>query len=216
VIGQCQLRSDLGQVAPPVSAGDEIEEPLEGMVDQLAYYRLDFDGTLSLPDFPNRIRFGFMIRLDTNRVWQEFQFHVNMRPDVYEVSGDAAEQKVRIHVDAGGDKLDRAITFAELRNPQRLLSELGGPALPLVLGVVNPAISGNSTNLSQTLGVRWTAENASLVLGRNSLRAYRLRATVLNRYHATLYVSPVGELLRAELPDDIVLINNAVSALRKP
>jgi hypothetical protein len=47
------------------------------------------------------------------------------------------------------------------------------------------------------------------------VRAYRLKATLLDRFHATFYVSPVGEILRVELPNKIVVVNDRVSVLRR-
>ena len=38
---------------------------------------------------------------------------------------------------------------------------------------------------------------------------------LVDRYNVTLYVSPVGEILRAELPGQIVLVNDAISGLRR-
>lgn len=213
-IGQCQLRADIGQAVSSL-AYDEFDESLEGMISQVTYYRLDLDGTLFLPELSHRARFGFMIKLDTNRVWQEFLLNINFRPDIYELSGNAVEQRVRIHVDAGGDKFDRSFHLSELRNPQRILTEIGGPALPLLLGMMGAGSTTTSTNLFDAIGMKWEAENDSLLMGRSSVRVFRISTTVLGRYHANLYVSPVGEVLRAELPNNIVLLNNSVPALRR-
>ena len=49
-----------------------------------------------------------------------------------------------------------------------------------------------------------------LKFGRTELRIYRLEALLLGRYRAVLIVSPVGEVLRIELPDDLVMVNDAL------
>ena len=48
------------------------------------------------------------------------------------------------------------------------------------------------------------------MVGRTELRVYRLEARLLGRYRAVLIVSPVGEILRVELPDDLVMVNEAL------
>jgi hypothetical protein len=41
-----------------------------------------------------------------------------------------------------------------------------------------------------------------------SVRAYRLKTRILDRYDIVIFVSRVGEILRVELPDEIVLTND--------
>jgi len=213
-VGYCRWRADVGQEFATGARMSEEEEPVEGMVQHLAYYTLDVDGNVAVADLPHRARFVFSLRLDTNRVWQWFDLRITLRPDVYEISANAAEQTVKLHVDAGADKVDRSFRFSEFQNPQRLLTEIGGPALPLMLGIFGPAAAGGGTNALQTMGLKWEAHNDALLLGRNSVRAYRLKGTLFDRFHMNFYVSPVGEILRVELPDKIVLLNDQLSALR--
>ena len=211
-LGYCQWRADVGQ---ELAAGTRLEDPehlIEGMVRHFEYYRLDVDGYVVLPELRQRARFDFVLKLDTNRVWQEFQLRLTMRPDVYEVSADAGEEVLRVRADLGGEPFRRSIAFSELRNPQKLLADLGGPAWPLLLAMMGGSAT---TNLSAgSLGFRWRAHNDSLKLGRNAVRAYRLHARLLGRHEAALYVSPVGEILRVELPQRIVLLNDALPGLQ--
>ncbi len=216
-IGFCRWRPDIGQeYATGARMVEEEDEILEDMARQLAYYTLDVDGNLDLPHLGHRARFVLGAKLDTNRLWQDFHARVTVRPDVYEVTASAAQQTVRIHVNAGGDTLDRTLRWADFQNPQKLLLELGGPAFPLVLGALGVAVppSAAGTNLAQSLGIKWDACNGSLLIGHNNVRAYRLTGTVLDRFTATFYVSPVGEILRVELPGKILLLNNALAALQ--
>ncbi len=213
VIGLCHWRPEVGQERATGAQLIDEEDPLEGMVEQLAYYTLDFDGSMTPPGFPTRVRFSFHLRLDTNNVWQNFDVNVAMRPDVYELSADASAQTVRLRVDAGGDQLNRSFRFAEFQNPQRLLRELGGPMFPAIAAGFGIPLSTNALTL-QSLGVRWEARNDSLVVGRNRVRAYRLQTKLFDRYRITFFISTVGELLRAELPGEIVLVNEALAGLR--
>ena len=49
-----------------------------------------------------------------------------------------------------------------------------------------------------------------LKLGRNPIRVFRIEAKLFDRFRAVFFVSPLGELLRVELPDDVVLMNDAL------
>ena len=43
------------------------------------------------------------------------------------------------------------------------------------------------------------------------MRAYRLQARLLDRYQARIFVSRVGEILRVDLPDEVVLLNDQLA-----
>jgi hypothetical protein len=210
-LGYCLWRADIGQ---EIATGLRMveDEPVEGMVQRLAYYTLDLEGNAALTDFPTRMRFSASLKLDTNYAWQTFEIRVTMRPDSYELLADAAEQTVHFRVDAGADKFDRKFRLAELQNPQRLLQELGGPMLPMMAAAIGVPLSTN--RISASLGLRWEARNDSILVGRTRLRAYRLQTRLVDRYRLILFVSPVGEILRAELPGNIVLLNDQLSGLR--
>jgi hypothetical protein len=213
VIGYCNWRPDVGQeFATGARMNDE--EPLEGMVQELSHYSLDFEGAMTPPDFPARVRFAFRLRLDTNQAWQLFHAHVSMKPDVYELSANSVAQTVRVRVDAGGDQMDRTFRFSELQNPQKLLTEFGGPMFPTMIAAMGVPLTTNKLSAS-SLGLRWDARNDSLLIGGNRVRAYRLQTKLLDRWRVTFFISPVGELLRAEFPGELVLVNNALSGLRQ-
>lgn len=211
-IGYCRWRADIGQEVATGAKMLDTPDVVEGMVPNLTSYTLDIDGNVSIPDVPQRARFVLNLTLDTNRVWKHFVARVTVRPDIYEISADSTQKLARIYVDAGADKFTREIPFSELQDPRKLLLEFGGPALPLMLGIVGPPKTDGTNALS--LPIKWEAHNDALLLGRNNIRAYRLKATLLDRYRATFYVSPVGEILRVELPDKIHLVNDVVSGLR--
>jgi hypothetical protein len=212
-LGYCHWRPDIGQErATGVKLLDEEEDPIEGMVPRLAYYTLDLDGNVTIPGFPTRIRFSAGLKLNTNFVWETFETRVRLRPDVYEVFADAAEQAVRVHVDAGGDQFDRKFRFAQFRDPQMLLRELGGPMLPAMATALGFPLSTNNVSAA-ALGMRWEARHDSVIVGHNRVRAYRLHTKLLDRYKITLFISPVGEILRAELPNNIVLVHDQLAGL---
>ena len=213
-IGYCRWRADVGQELATGAMMVDSPEPVEGFVQHLTSYSLDVDGNLSIPDMPQRARFVFTLTLDTNRVWKHFLLRVTMRPDIYEITANSTQKVVRVLVDAGAEKFTREIPFADLRDPRKLLFELGGPAMPLMLGFLGPLPSSDTPG-APTLPIKWEAYNDALLLGRTPIRAYRLRATLLDRYKATFYVSMVGEILRVELPERVVLVNDVITGLRR-
>jgi hypothetical protein len=212
-IGSCRWRPDVGQELATGARMDE-DEPVEGMIPDLSHYTLDLDGYVTLPDFPVRTRFSSLLKLSTNFSWLRFDGRAVMRPDTYELSASATEQTVSLRVDAGGDQFTRVFRFSELQNPQKLLLELGGPMLPLLASSLGMPIATNQISAT-SFGLHWEARHDWLTIGGNRVRAYRLQARPLGRYRITLYVSPVGEILRAELPGDLVLLNEALSGLRQ-
>ena len=173
-------------------------------------FSLDVEGSLTLPDFPLPTAFSLALRFDTNRLWQSFAGRATMLPDVYEISADAAAQTARLHVDAGDDQLDRTFRFAEFQNPRPLLEEFGGPMLPMMLAALGVPLSSNQLS-ADSLGLRWEASHDSILVGTNRVPAYRLEMKPLGRYQITLFISPVGELLRAELPNNIVLVQDTAA-----
>jgi hypothetical protein len=213
-IGYCRWRADVGQELATGMVMSDSAEP-EGMVRNLTSYTLDIDGSVAIPDVPQRARFVFNITLDTNRVWQQFHLRVTLRPDVYEVSANATQNTVRVMVDAGADKFSRDIPFADFRDPRKLLLDVGGPALPLLLGVMGPLPSVNNNSNTVALPIRWEAHNDAMMLGKNPIRAYRLKGTLLDRYSATFYVSMVGEILRVDFPQKVSLVNDIITGLRR-
>jgi hypothetical protein len=50
-------------------------------------------------------------------------------------------------------------------------------------------------------------------IGHTSVRAYRLDATLLDSYRMYVVVSGVGEILRIDLPDGWVLLNDDLFSL---
>ena len=209
----------IGRAHCVASIGEELatgktmaeEPPPEGMIKGLSGYSLDFDGNVSLEDL-SRLRFSFTLKLDTNQNWQEMSLKFIVKPFSWEIRSAAEAQIVQYITEDDEEKRTRSFTFADLRNPEKILRELGGPALPAVLGTLglpqNPARMS-----SRAPGLDWEARNDRLRIGNNLIRVYRLEARLFDRYRAVLFVSKVGEILRVELPDEIVMTNDALTSL---
>lgn len=188
------------------------EEPPEGMVKRALNYTLDVSGNLFL-DQTQRVRFSADLRLSTNYVWEEFGLRIGVRPTEWTVRTVAAQEKVRLTVDEGNRAFQREFAFRDLRKPEKLLREFGGPFLPATLAAFGFSMPTTDSVQNLSLGLNWEAHQDRLEIGNARLRCYRLRARLFDRYEVVLFVSTIGEILRVELPDQIVLRNEALASL---
>ena len=90
-----------------------------------------------------------------------------------------------------------------------LAGDLHRQAALAAFGLPLPATKPSSASI----GLKWDARNDRIKIANNLVRVYRLEAGLFDRYKVVLYVSPVGEILRLELPDEIVLTNDALTNL---
>lgn len=196
----------------PAPAGAPAVRP-DGMAGVVLGYQLDLDGNLLLKD-PPRIRFNVRLNLDPDYTWTRlFVRAVITMPEAprtleLEAEADAAQQTLRLRpalftADQGAE--EEVIPLADLRDPERLLSRMGaGPAAVALAGLGLPL-----KNLGAgSAGLEWEAvKGHRLPLGRTRVPVYLLRARLLNRDLLSLYVADSGEVLRAELPNEVTLVN---------
>ncbi len=208
-IGFCRWVTSVGALANK-KPSDEFEP--EGMVDEPNSYNLDLEGNATLNGSTNRLRFDVNLKLSLDRAWEEFTIRANMRPDSWELHATAADQKARFLIDGPVERWEQTFTFADLRNPQVLLREFGGPLALGILGTMGNFGLGapDTTNSAPSaLPIKWDANNDTMRFGHSKVRVYRLRAKLFDRYEAFIFVSRVGEILWVELPDKLILSNDA-------
>jgi hypothetical protein len=210
-VGHCRWVPSIGEGQPTGGLfGDE--PPPEGMVRRPLHYVLDVNGTILLGE-PQPLRFSFDLKLTTNHAWQEFALRLSLRPNDWTLRSIAAEEKLRLVIDEGGARSERVFRFADFRNPDKLLREFGGPMLPATLAALGFSIPAQDSAQSFSLGLNWEANQDRLTVGNARIRGYRLRARLFDRFQIMLFVSSVGEILWVELPDQVVLRNEAINAL---
>jgi hypothetical protein len=175
-----------------------------GPEQKLTGYTLNFEGSL-LYKGSNHVRFQIAFALDTNKVWQDFRFRASMRPRAWDVHALAAAEKIALKVSEGDTTWDKTWTFAELRDPQALFGEVGGAFALGVLGM-NQSLPGVARQ-----GIEWEAHEDRMKFGVTTVHGYRLEAFILGQ-RVQIFVSRVGEILRVDLPRDISLRNQALSA----
>ena len=202
----------VGGTVPANQTPDEEEVEPEGMIEDPTGYNIDFSGNFSIEN-QTRLRFGLDLRFTTNRLWQFLTLHVGIRPTFVEISAAAAAQTVKVTIDDETGHIEQNLKFSDLQNPEKLLQLVGAPFSPAILAGL-----GLPRNLTQTtpnaLGVHWEARHDWLSIGKERMRAYRLQAQLLGRFTMTFFISLEGEILRVELPDDILLVNYQLALLQ--
>ena len=202
--GYCRWRPNVGEELNTGKVGTEDYE-LEGMVKQLSGYRIDVEGSLIFEEASERLRFDLAGVFATNKVWKEVSARIAVRQNVWEIDARSEEEKLRIISGTGDGKWEKNLSFGDLGNPAGILAELGLPMLPLILN--QWGFSDTTSQLS--LGLQWEARNDWFAIGHSRIRVYRVQAKLLDRYKIVAIVSRVGEILRIELPNQLVLLNDA-------
>lgn len=205
VIGFCRW---VTETVGATNSQDSTDEPLpEDMVSRVTGYRASFDGSVTIPALSNRVRFDFNSTLATNHDWRTMSLRMSLRRDSVLLESSAAAQTLRFKFDGEHGAFDNTFKFSDLQNPQALLRTFQLP-LPMLADLDLPKLA--STNAPQ-LGLNWTSREDRINLGHTSTRAYRVQARLLDRYNIVVIISRAGEILRVELPDEIVLLNDQLT-----
>lgn len=210
-IGYCRWAANVGQDLADRMEKEDLSP--EGMVDALSNYRIDFEGNIALGEFSNRLRFDFTMGLSTNHVWQDFVLRLNLRPSSWELRSVASEETIHMKAEDEGGKTERVIKFRELQDPEFLIREMEMPLPVHMLGAFGVPMGGKGTNSTASIGLKWEARNDWVTIGHTSVKAYRLEARLLERYKFVMIVSQVGEVLRVEFPDELLLVNDQLNNL---
>ncbi|HXD00398.1 MAG TPA: hypothetical protein VN048_13735 [Verrucomicrobiae bacterium] len=192
----------------PASAGNLVGDlPVNGPADAPKGYLLDLQGNVAPDSNTGRIYFDLSLELATNRAWEQVAIRISIGKSSLAVRSRAAEQNVHLLTDEEGEKQERVLTFAELKSPQALAAAFAVPLPPELVG-----ISEMSTNALEDIlpaeSMEWQARSDWINIGHTAARAYRLQTRLLDRWQFVIMVSPVGEILRVELPDDWVLVSD--------
>jgi hypothetical protein len=186
------------------------EAPPAGMTGKTSGHRIKLDGNVTVGDFATRARGEGSLKLDADRNWEELSLRLSVRPMVWEVRAVAAEQSVRFRTEDGEARTERVFRLADLQNPDALLREFAGPlGAALVNAAGWPAVPQNPAGWG--LAVKWEARYDTLMIGHEPVRVYRLDTRLLDRYRIRIFVSRAGEILRAELPNGIVLMHDQLA-----
>ena len=214
-IGYCRWAPNVGE---ELATGKVHSEELEGRVRGPSHYTIDIEGNLLLDPASPRVRFENHAVFGANHTWKEVFFRAAMRPYAWEIRAKSQEQTVKYRVSDGEAQQENVFKFSDFNDPMKVLSEaLGMPFLPSLLPGLPPGLkSGSGANkvpvLDQlSLGLQWKARNDWMTIAHAQARVYRLEAHLFDRYQAVAVISRVGEILRIELPDEVVLVNDGLT-----
>lgn len=205
-LGRAHWSATVGEA---LATGRVLEEmPPEGMVRSLTGYTIDFDGTIVL-DQASRLRFTCHLALDEEKTWKTLEIKLAIKPESWTLLVTNADASITVITDDGAQHTRRTFTEADLRNPATIARDFGGEMWPAALAALGVPLRLPAAS-AEALRFKWVAANDRVKIGNNLVRAYRLETRLFERFKAVLFVSPVGELLRVDLPDEITLINDAL------
>jgi hypothetical protein len=98
------------------------------------------------------------------------------------------------------------VPLEDLKNPKKLAVKFGGPVVGNAVGMLME--EGVAKARRTTAQLKWQAHNDWLTVGYARFRVYRLRAELGEGQEILVYVSRVGEIMKVELPNDIVVVND--------
>jgi hypothetical protein len=187
------------------------EEPdIEGIVRQLTGYSIDItDGYLDLGRGNKPVRFNATTTFATNHTWQDFNLQVHQRPASADLRASAPSNSLTVSVTTGEDSFSRTWKFDQLKDPAGVLGEFtGSPPLPLEL-LTSSLLGGLGLQHIRQMGpgLKWESRNDWMKIGHSRLRVFRLQARLFDRHQIIVHVSRVGEILKVELPDEVVMVN---------
>jgi hypothetical protein len=201
-IGFCHWITSVSEDLSRMSSADSSPE---GMVRDIVNYRLELEGNVLVSDSNDRLRFDTHLTLGKNEQWQQFDLRLTLRPNTWQIGSTAAERAVKLTWQEGAESLSRSFTFAELEHPQALVQEFGGPVAEALLS--GSGLWSSATNHA-AVALRWEARHESIRLGHSPVEVYRLETHLLDRFDLVVFISRAGEILRAELPQDVILVND--------
>lgn len=211
-VGNCRWLATVGEELLPQDVNNEFAP--EGRVGRITGYRIDFDGNLILAeDSARRLRFRWELELAPDKEWRKMRVQLTNRPARWEIEADATLEQLTLSVTDADKTWERAIGFAELKTPGALLRTLGLPGQLGRWGALLGGIPLPETAMMD-LSVDWRATQDWARIAHARTRVYRVRARLFEGHEIAVLLSRVGEILKVELPGDIVLLNEGFAGLR--
>lgn len=207
-IGFCHWITSVGEEWATVTE----ENMPPGLPRKSRRYNIRVEGSVLVTQISNRVRFEASLKVGPDHEWQELNLRCSIRPVTWLLHAVADHQTLELKVQEGKSRWNRVFAFSDLEHPSGLAAEFGGPYVEELLR--NIALPASPVDVASVgLGIRWEAREDNFWIGHALVRAYRLQAQLLDHYRIAFIVSRVGEILRVELPDDLVLVNDQLSVL---
>jgi hypothetical protein len=211
-VGNCRWVAGAGEEQMRKFLQSEEGEPTKNNIQNPTTYTIDLDGNVMVKDFRGSLRFYFHSLLKDENTWSNLSIRVNMEKMTIHLNAFAANESLILRIETPDQTFSKKFTFAELMNPSAILQSIGGPFLALLLPEL-PALGSNTNQPGANLKIEQRAYNYNLTIGNTTLRTYRVEVKLMERFKAVATISRAGEILKIELPDNIVLINEALVSL---
>lgn len=199
--GFCEFSTGVGQ---EMAQMDENKPPPEGLFSRINY-QIHINGNASLGDFTNRVKFDGHIQFNAKHAWQSLDLRILMRNVSVQLASAASNQTVHVSILCDGETVDRTLTFADLNDPNKLLrsfvGDFAGGLGGYMLGLELPALPAGQPGFAG--GIQWEAERARIMFGGEPVPVFRLETRILDR-PVVIITSTLGEILRVELPGDVI------------
>ena len=206
--------------SPTVTRDDTDKRPeVEGMVQTALGYSLDIDrgrifGTEYAVDFTFSFHVGF--GPDPDRGWTDVRLSVKQQNETvdYTVRLNAQSTNTFFTLDVeSGDAINHAeIAYADLRKPEKLVRagmELAGVS-PLITAGATLAVRNlmGKTQLAKSVRFKFPwpkqAHYDFLPGVRTRIKVYRVDVPIVEGMLLKIYVNPLGEILRVEVPEILI------------
>lgn len=207
-IGFCHWITSVGEEWATVT-----EENLRpGLPRKSRRYNIRLQGSVLIPQFANRVRFDGSLKVGADHQWRELNLRCSVRSITWQIHADASHKTLELNMQDDETRWSRVFSFSDLEHPSGIVAEFLGPYAAELLGEAGPPSMRAGAAFSG-LAVQWDAREDSFWIGHSPVRAYRLQTQLLDRYRIAIVVSRVGEILRVELPDEVVLVNDQLTVL---
>lgn len=208
-IGNCRWVAGAGEEQMRKFLQSDEGEPTKTPIQKPTFYTIDFDGSVMVKGMKGNARFYFHTLLQNENVWSNLSLRVSMENLTVNLNALAADETVLLRIDTPQETFSKKFTFAELMNPTAILQSLGGPLSLLLLPELP---SGSGTNLIGTtrIDLNYRSYYDNLTIGKSPLRVYKVEVILWGKFKAVATISRAGEILKIELPDNLVLINEAL------
>ncbi len=195
-MGYCEFSTSVGQQMATVDAD---KPPPEGLVKQ-AGYQIHLAGNISFGDFTNRLKFDGNVMFSTPRQWRELALRLTSRQAIIEIHSLATNQTVHLKIVTEGMVVEHNLTFEDLHNPNNLIRTFVGNFADTLLNNLDlPDLAAAPA----AQNIEWVASRTRLKLGSEFVPVYELQTVLLGR-DIKVIVSTLGEVLRVELPGNII------------
>jgi len=195
--GFCEFSTSVEQEMAQLDEAD----PMPKNSNSRAGYQIRFNGNVSLGDYTNRLTFNGQLEFSHQHEWREINLKLSSHIASIEIHSLAAEQNVHLTIATDDATNEEEFSFAELQDPNVLWRSFAGNFGGWAAGLDLPAVPKTSTLLAQN--IQWQAHRDRLTLGGEPVPVYRLETSVLD-HPIVIYVSTLGEILRAELPGGLI------------